>query len=280
MGYDRRRGHSPPYNPPMFRLSREVRFAVNAEHDPQLRETPANSYGGFPSLTAFGPYLTLQVTLEGELDPASNYLMNIKTVDAVVRQQAIPMIVSAVVAKRSPPQVISQAYDLLRPAWRGLSLEELRLAPSPFLAYSIRASEVPMVRLSQKFEFSATHRLHNPRLSDEENRRTFGKCNNPHGHGHNYELQVTFRGRPDENGLLIDVPAFERIVASAVIERFDHKNLNVELPEFRELIPTVENIARTIYGLLKPKFAGQRAQLASVTVWETPKTWCEYAEGL
>ena len=136
-----------------------------------------------------------------------------------------------------------------------------------------------MVRLSQKFEFSATHRLHNPALSDDENCRTYGKCNNPHGHGHNYELQVTLRGTPDpKTGVVIDVPAFERVVAQTVIERFDHKNLNIEIDEFRELMPSVENIAMVIYRMLKPKFAEQRARLAAVTVWETPKTWCEYAE--
>jgi 6-pyruvoyltetrahydropterin/6-carboxytetrahydropterin synthase len=81
-----------------------------------------------------------------------------------------------------------------------------------------------------------------------------------------------------ENGLLIDIPAFERMVAATVIERFDHKHLNAEVPEFRELIPSVENIAKVIHQLLAPKFAGGRARLASVTVWETPKTWCEYSE--
>ena len=137
-----------------------------------------------------------------------------------------------------------------------------------------------MVRLSQKFEFSATHRLHNPALSDAANRDTFGKCNNPHGHGHNYEVQVTLKGRPDDaRGVLLDVPAFERIVASTVIDRLDHKNLNVEVPEFRDgLIPSVENIAITIYRMLKPQLADAGAQLAAVTVWETPKTWCEYSE--
>ena len=135
-----------------------------------------------------------------------------------------------------------------------------------------------MVRLSQKFEFSATHRLHNPALTDDANRSTFGKCNNPHGHGHNYEVQVTLAGEPDASGLLVEVPRFERTVAEAVIDRFDHKNLNVELPEFREAIPSVENIARVIYRLLKPRFGEARGKLASVTVWETPKTWCEYSE--
>ena len=74
-----------------------------------------------------------------------------------------------------------------------------------------------MTRLSQKFEFSASHRLFNPKFSDEENLKTFGKCSNPHGHGHNYELQVTLRGRANEKGLLMDIPAFERIVREAVI---------------------------------------------------------------
>ena len=135
-----------------------------------------------------------------------------------------------------------------------------------------------MMRLSQKFEFSASHRLHNPQLSDEENRKTFGKCNNPLGHGHNYEVQVTLLGTPDATGVLIDIPAFERIVAETVIERFDHKNLNAEVPEFRALIPSVENIAKVIYDLLKPRLKSDRANLVSVTVWETPKTCCEYTE--
>jgi len=137
-----------------------------------------------------------------------------------------------------------------------------------------------MVRLSQKFEFSASHRLHSDALSEEENRKCFGKCNNPHGHGHNYEVQVTLAGTPaGDTGLLVDVPSFERTVAQTVIDRLDHKNLNVEVPEFRDLIPSVENIARVIYRMLKPKLQSGDTRLASVTVWETPKTWCEYSEG-
>lgn len=136
-----------------------------------------------------------------------------------------------------------------------------------------------MTRLSQRFEFSASHRLHNPSLSDDANRQAYGKCNNPHGHGHNYELQVTLAGTPDPaTGLLADIPAFERTVADTVIAKFDHKNLNAELPEFHDLIPSVENIAMVIYRLLKPRLSSDRTRLASVTVWETPKTFCEYAE--
>ena len=136
-----------------------------------------------------------------------------------------------------------------------------------------------MVRLSQKFEFSASHRLFNRDLSDEENRRTFGKCSNANGHGHNYELQVTLAGDPQRvESALARLPDFERVVAATVIDRFDHKNLNAELPEFRQLIPSVENIAMVIHRLLKPRLAAGDVRLAAVTVWETPKTWCEYTE--
>jgi 6-pyruvoyltetrahydropterin/6-carboxytetrahydropterin synthase len=168
--------------------------------------------------------------------------------------------------------------DLLRDAWLGAQLVELRLLFSPYLSVECLASEHPMVRLSQTFEFCASHRLHNPALSDEENRRAFGKCNNPFGHGHNYQLKVTLRGEPNSNGVLIDVPSMEKIVSTSVIDRFDHKNLNAELPEFKNTIPSVENIAKVIYRILKPAFAHADAKLASVTVWETAKTWCEYEE--
>lgn len=262
----------------MFRLTREVRFAVNDSPDPQLGAAPTNGYGGFPSLTGFGPYLSLAVTLSGPLDPVSNYLLNIKQIDATLRDRAIPVVAAAVRSGgTTPAQTIARLYQKLE-AWPPLSLEELKLNLSPFLAISARASERPMIRLSQKFEFSATHRLHNPKATEEENRHIFGKCNNPHGHGHNYEVQVTLSGQPGPSGLLIDVPQFERIVAATVIDRFDHKNLNLEVPEFRELIPTVENIAMTAYRLLKPKFEAAQTKLASVTIWETPKTWCEYSE--
>lgn len=272
----------------MFRLSREVRFAVNLAPDEQLAGRPTNAYAGFPSLTGLGHYFTLAVTLQGELDEGSQYVRNIKEVDDVVRRLAVPRVERHVRERTfgGGGGVAAELFGLLRDAWPGVALRDLKLNLSPFLAYAARPEARPdpnrpertVVYLSQKFEFSATHRLHNPTLSDDANRDTFGKCNNPHGHGHNYEVQVTLAGDPDDAGVLVPVPAFERIVAETVIDRFDHKNLNVELPEFRESIPSVENIARAIYRLLKPRFADARGKLASVTVWETPKTWCEYAE--
>src|ERR1700675_943094 len=118
-----------------------------------------------------------------------------------------------------------------------------------------------MIRVTRKAEFSASHFYHNPNFSAEENRRIFGKCNNPHGHGHNYVLQVTVAGLPDSSGHLIDIPQFERVVASTVVEPFDHRYLNLEIPEFSELIPTVENIAMVIFRMLKPKLEAMLVKL-------------------
>lgn len=280
----------------MYRLTRQVRFAVNTagaaagdDDAARLVGKPANAYAGFPSLVGLGHYFTLQVTLLGEPAVGSQYVRNIVDIDTAVRRLAIPRVGRHVRDQTfgGGGRVALELFALLRDAWPGTTLVDLRLHLSPFLALAVRSadqapapspSEPTMVRLSQKFEFSATHRLHNPALSDEANRATFGKCNNPYGHGHNYEVQVTLVGQPDDTGMLADVPTFERTVAEAAIDRLDHKNLNVEVPEFRETIPSVENIAQVVYRLLKPKFEGQRGTLASVTVWETPKTWCEYSE--
>ena len=264
----------------MLRLTREVRFAINSRPDPQLAHRPTNGHGGFPSLVRFGQYFTLRVALSGALNSDSSYLVNIKEIDSAVRTRVIPWLADTFAAGGAvaPAQVMVPIFDRLRDVWPGIALESLQLSLSPFQSYRAFARELPMVRLSQKFEFSATHRLHNPALNDAQNQRTFGKCNNPHGHGHNYELEVTLRGEPNASGVLIDIPAFETLVAEAVIDRFDHKNLNVELPEFRELNPTVENIARVIFRLLKPPLENAGAKLATVTVWETPKTWCEVGD--
>jgi 6-pyruvoyltetrahydropterin/6-carboxytetrahydropterin synthase len=260
----------------MFRLSREVRFAINSVLDDQLHGKPSNSYGGFPSLTGLGHWFSLTVSVSGEIDPRTSYLRNIKEIDDVVRRCVVPLIDGAICRGRfgGGACVVAQMFEMLREAWPGAKLDSLALSLSPFLALSARALEFPMIRLSQKFEFSASHRLHNPELSDEANRACFGKCNNPAGHGHNYEVQVSIAGKPKSDGTLVCLPDLERQVAQTVIDRFDHKHLNLEVAEFADLNPTVENIARIIFGLLKPVVAN----LASVTVWETPKTWCEFSE--
>lgn len=264
----------------MLRLTREVRFAVNATPDEQRDGEPSNSYGGYPSLTGLGHWFALQVTLAGEVEAGSGYLQNIKRIDRLVREAAIPEVEKAVREGGfgGGGGLVVRLMDALRDPWPGVRVEGLRLQLSPLLGLAVQVREYPMVRLSQKFEFCAAHRLFNPAYSEQQNREVFGKCSYPHGHGHNYEVEVTLAGEPDADGVVMAVPAFERIVTETVLERFDHKHLNVDVAEFAELNPTVENIAAVIYRLLKPKFADRKVKLAGVRVWETPKTWCEYSE--
>src|ERR1041384_7953048 len=95
--------------------------------------------------------------------------------------------------------------------------------------------------LHRRYRFSASHRLHSEQMSDEENRATYGKCNNPHGHGHNYALEVTVSGQVDARGMVCDLVDLDEFVTSRVVERFGHGNLNL-IGDFRGLVPTTENL--------------------------------------
>lgn len=264
---------TPAYNADVFRLTREVRFAVPTAAEPFLHGT--NGHGGIPPIEGLERFFTLRVSVQGALDLRSSYLRNIKDLDDAVRTVAIPRIARHVVdhPRDAGGGLLIELLAAL--TFDGISVVALALAPSPFHSLEVRTSEPGMMRVSQKFEFSAAHRLHNPALSDEENRALFGKCNNPRGHGHNYELLVTLVGPPDASGRAMSTGTLERLVDDVVLKRFDHKHLNEETAEFRTVNPSVEQIAKVCFDLLKPALAGK---LASVTVWETPKTWCEYSE--
>ena len=258
----------------MFKLTREVRFAL----DTPAAASPGNGYGGIPPVARFGPFLQLRVTLCGDLDGHSSYLRNIVEIDAQVRQLAIPHLRLRWREGASPSRVLPELYAVLTDGWPGATLAAIELDLSPYQTLGLRLSEPEMIRLSQLFEFSAAHRLHNPALSDADNVKTFGKCNNPLGHGHNYQVKVTLTGQPDANGALIPLPELERLVAEHAIDPLDHKHLNLQVAAFADTNPSVENIARVIYGWLKTPLHHDNARLTSVTVWETPKTYCEYSE--
>jgi 6-pyruvoyltetrahydropterin/6-carboxytetrahydropterin synthase len=125
-----------------------------------------------------------------------------------------------------------------------------------------------MIYLTRKAEFSASHYYHNPEFSVEENRRIFGKCNNPHGHGHNYTLEVTVKGEVDHrSGFVVDLKELKEIMSREVLDAVDHRFLNKEVPEFRDVIPTTENLAIAIWKRLEPKL--KVARLHRVRLYET-----------
>ncbi len=260
----------------MIRLTREVRFALNEMPGSDLaRDGRHNRWSCWPRMVGVRPYVRLRVTLSGELNPSTGYLCNIKLVDDLVQETVVETL--SMHASRG-----KQASELTAIAFAALSeklpeevkLENVELVLTPYLKYSKKSEDEKMSRVTQQFEFSATHRLHCEHLSDEENRRIFGKCNNPNGHGHNYVVEVTVDVDDQQQDINVMVE-LETAVMSEVIDRFDHKNLNVEVEQFASLNPTVENIAGVIWDLLDGKFVS--SQLANVRVYETPKTWADYS---
>jgi 6-pyruvoyltetrahydropterin/6-carboxytetrahydropterin synthase len=133
----------------------------------------------------------------------------------------------------------------------------------------------PSIELGRRYRFSASHRLHTPQLSEEENQRVFGKCNNPHGHGHNYVLEVTFSGRVDpETGMIANLADLDAFVGRQVLEEFDERSLNEDVPAFRAIVPTTENLCMEVYRRLQ-NFP--HAKLERVRIQETGNNSFEYA---
>lgn len=127
----------------------------------------------------------------------------------------------------------------------------------------------------RKAHFNAAHRLHNSKWSEEKNREAFGLCNNPNYHGHNYELEVKVTGEVDpETGYLIDLKYLKDMIEEHVEKRFDHKNLNLDTEEFKELNPTAEHICYVIWNILREKLE-DKYELA-VRLYETPRNYVEY----
>lgn len=250
---------------------REVRFSLCPAGG-----TVTNSWAGWPAAATAAPYLILRATVTGRVDPQTGYLCNIQLIDQLLRAHGV----SAITRRNSPTAACGEA--LILETWNAvmpsvpqdLVLEALCLHVTPYLRFSIRAGDAHMVMLTQSFEFSAAHRLYCVELSEQQNQEVFGKCSNPNGHGHNYQLEVSLVGEPDpQTGRVIDLTRFETIVRQRVIDRFDHKHLNLDCPEFGNLNPSVENITSVIWQLLDGAF--EPAHLGTVRVWETPKTYAE-----
>ncbi len=272
---------------------REIRFAIDrdwaqAAHGDSGFEGAlpvTNSWGGWPSAVGVAPHLVLRITVSGIPNATTGYLVNIQELDALLRRYAIPSAARMLLAsgvgltgERLVREVFRDvALQLQAGIAPGITLELLQLWTTPYLSYAVRPGADDMVELTQCFEFSASHRLHVAALSADENRRVFGKCNNPNGHGHNYQVEVTVAGDvSSETGAVLPLPRFESIVKQEVIDRFDHKHLNTDTPDFSTLNPSVENIAHRIWELLEAKVTP--ARLRRVRVWETAKTYAEYSE--
>ncbi|MEO8450203.1 MAG: 6-carboxytetrahydropterin synthase [Gemmatimonadota bacterium] len=134
---------------------------------------------------------------------------------------------------------------------------------------------MPRCIVAKRLHFNAAHRLHNAAFSDEWNRATFGLCNNPNYHGHNYELDILVEGEIDPaTGYVVDTGLLKRIADEVVVSVLDHQNLNLDVPWFRDRIPSAENIAIFCWEMISPRLPA--GLLARVRLWETPRNYVEY----
>lgn len=260
----------------MLLLTRTVRFCIG---QPGARVDEAaggrhNTFAAWPSMRGLGRYYEIDVQCAGQADPVTGYFRNIRDIDQAVRNGALPIIDAAIRDDPSaePWTLMTRLVQAVNEELGG-SVRQLTWRLTPFYSVSMETDSMPQCVIRQQFEFAASHRLDCESLSPQENRRIFGKCNNEAGHGHNYRVEVAVAIDPGSPFSLADL---EAIVSRALIERFDHKYLNVDCAEFADLNPSVENIARVSHDLLEPELAAARMPLRAVTVWETEKTSCTY----
>ena len=261
----------------MIRITRELRCSLAGA---DLGEPVHNSWGGWPTGSGLGPFVRLRITVAGTVDPVTGYLCNISAIDRTARRRVIPHLCGrwSGAAPAGPPceRLLSESWLMLADHLPGTAkLVALEIVATPYLRYATEGASA-MVSVTQSFEFSAAHRLYCDQLTDAENQRLFGKCAYPSGHGHNYVVEVTVSGEPDQrSGVVMRVDELERVVKERVIDVFDHRHLNQDIAEFATLNPSVENITRVIWNRLDGAFAPVR--LACVRVYETPKTWAQYS---
>ena len=263
----------------MVHLGRQIRFSV----DPFLDgvEEGCNSYSSKPAGAGLAVFLELTVELLGPVDPETGFVINVTEIDDRVREFAVPVFAERIrdrwrqgehVDLKALAQMLGLARERLSDKFGSAGINRLRLKLNPFRTLTMDTTDPGMMYFSEKFEFAAMHKLWNDRLSESENYAVFGKCAHPAGHGHNYIVEVT-AGTPAD-GPELRIGEFERVVDAELIQIVDHKNLNVDVPAFAEMIPTVENLATFAWDRLADKLAP--ARLHCVTVWETDRTYCSY----
>ncbi len=277
----------------MHTLTRTVRFNINPHPRPgdaassgttgvTTDNATRNSYAGFPTPGGFTTHYSVDVAVRGEPDPTTGYLLDIKAIDDAACRTLLPTLtrIAQNTGRTDPADTLIELAPALA-ALLARPLHTLRLRITPFLLYEVHMSSPTTVLLRHRFDFAASHRLHVPTLSDEQNRALFGKCNNPRGHGHNYQFEPCIELTPSTAAPSFSPSQLESICARVILNTFDHKHLNEDTAYFNlaqgGVNPSVENIARVFFDLLSPEFKSTPgARLRSLTVWETDRTSATY----
>ena len=275
----------------MVLLTRKARFSAGHRYYLQERTEEENRrlFGLCALAHGHGHDYTLEVTVAGEVSARDGMVVNITDLKPLIQEEVVGPLDGQYLTAEHPllQGRIPSSEVLSRLVWdrlvRGISsrglpveLRRVTLAESRWLwSECEKGDEGTMVTLTRAYEFAAAHRLHADGLSDAANRELFGKCNNAHGHGHNYVLEVTVGGEPDPHtGLLVDLGLLDRVVHEQVVDRYDHRHLNLDIEEFRELNPTSENLVKVVWRRLEPALPA--GSLRRVTVRETERNSFTY----
>lgn len=228
----------------------------------------------------------LNVYYSGEIDPRDGMIVNLSDLKPVIAQATGPLdgrfldreVEHFQHVRPTCENLVNFLWDRL-PAHMGAGvLARVCLEENARLrVQKIRLDENrTQMKLTRSYEFAAAHRLHVPSMPDQDNSALYGKCNNPQGHGHNYGLEVTIEGEPNaQTGAIISGVELDKMVDEEIFERFDHKHLNEDCPEFRSLVPTSENLARVIFEILQKKLDGNGRRLSKIGLHETQKNYFE-----
>jgi 6-pyruvoyltetrahydropterin/6-carboxytetrahydropterin synthase len=284
----------------MILLTRQVQFSAGHRYFlPDLSDAEnTRLYGLCANPNGHGHDYRCEVTVGGEIDPDTGMVLNITDLKRLLHEVVVEPLDGEFLTIEHPVcrGRVPTSENLVRYVWQGVEhglrllaarepsartarLQRVRLAENRWLCVEcLLREESPIVLLTRSYEFSAAHRLHSARLSDERNHEIFGKCNNPYGHGHNYVLEVTVQGDVDERtGMMVDLTYLDGIVEEHVVRRYDHKNLNLDVPEFMELNPTSENLVKMIWDRLAPYL--KHPPLYRITVRETDRNAFSYYGG-
>ena len=249
-----------------MKLSRIVRLAIAAP-------TVA---GAARPLDGWMMHFELEVMITGTPDAITGYILGIQEIDAAVRATAPAMLQQAMHRGESPESVLPALQQSLGNSL-GFDVVRLSLRQHPLASTATEHAMPNHAVLTHRFDFAASHRLHCATLSEEANRRVFGKCNNPAGHGHNYRLETEVRV-PMQDPPTLRGEEIERLTRERVVDRLDHKHLNTDVPCFGDTNPSVEAIAKACFDWLQPAIKTAGGELVRVRVWETEKTSAIYPD--
>lgn len=268
---------------PRVSLTRKISFSSGHRYwDASLTpEQNRERFGKWASPYNHGHNYVCQVTTSGLVQPENGMVVNIKFIDDILKDQVLKVYDQKSIndeipefAHQSPSleNILRDLWQRIEPALPSeVALTNLKLEETPLLYAEL--DENKKMTLTRTYEFAASHRLNASGLSHEENLKLFGKCNNPNGHGHNYVLEVTVGGVPGaDSGMLVDLVALDSAVNAAVVDRYDHKNLDQDVPELKGQNTTSEIVALTIFQQLDGKLP---ATLERVRLWETARNMFE-----